>query len=117
MRSPHSLGHLPFSRGLRPRRGHPRVWGSLGLLYGLLTIGRGWRINKRDARVTYSDTFASRSRGAEAFWIDEAMGENKNTGINLIPEQNAKKVGGSDMTAVTIRAGLDLGCASGDRVS
>ncbi|MDA8151366.1 MAG: hypothetical protein ACYCTK_11805 [Acidithiobacillus ferrooxidans] len=45
------------------------------------------------------------------------MGENKNTGINLIPEQNAKKVGGSDMTAVTIRAGLDLGCASGDRVS
>jgi hypothetical protein len=74
------------------------------------------RINKCDARVTYSDTFASRSRGAETFWIDEAMGKNKKTGINLIPEQNAKK-GGSDMTAVTISAGPDLRYSSGERVS
>ena len=76
----------------------------------------GLQLWEDDHTIIFVAQFASRSRGAETFWIDEAMGKNKKTGINLIPEQNAKK-GGSDMTAVTISAGPDLRYSSGERVS
>ena len=43
--------------------GHPRVWGSLDLLYGLLTIESSWRVSINATRASHnSDTFANRSR-------------------------------------------------------
>lgn len=102
----------PPSVGDYDSGGHPRVWRSLNFLCGLLTIESSWGVSinvtrashilidlpiDREAagiwKLAYQEVFLGQHNikvlGAETFWIDEAMGKNKKTGINLIPEQNA----------------------------
>jgi len=48
-------------------------------------VKRTWKLRRKALLGRRS----AKALGAVTFWIDEATGKNKKTGINLIPEQNA----------------------------